>query len=200
MRCEPHNAAQKLNGPFFFSGVDKSEPHRLCPAKKPLGTLLCNALTVTGLPPFLALPSPHAANELLCEGACFPSPRLHVALTSGHRVDAVEPICLATKAQPPNPMKAEAVLNHGSSQSSRHHAENRLYISLQFILSFIAIIARMRPELNRDKFILRHVMFQAAPVARHHNPVLNPSPIDCALPANHTDSPSQPLHANLSQS
>ena len=36
-----------------------------------------------------------------------------MALTSGHRVDAVEPICLATKAQPPNPMKVEAVLGSG---------------------------------------------------------------------------------------
>jgi hypothetical protein len=50
------------------------------------------------------------------------------------------------------------------------------------------------------RHLLRHVMFQAALVARHHNLVLNLSPIDCALPANHTKSPSQPLHANLSQS
>ena len=42
--------------------------------------------------------------------------------------------------------------------------------------------------------------FQAALVAHHHNLVLNPSPIDCALPANQTESPSQPLHANSSQS
>jgi len=50
------------------------------------------------------------------------------------------------------------------------------------------------------RHLLRHVMFQAALVARHHNLVLNPSPIDCALQANHTKSLSQPLHANSSQS
>lgn len=33
-RCDLHNAAQKLNWPFFFLGVDKGEPHRLWPAKK----------------------------------------------------------------------------------------------------------------------------------------------------------------------
>ena len=47
------------------------------------------------LPPFLTLPSPRGANELLCEGARFPSPRPNVALTSGRDVDAVEPICSA---------------------------------------------------------------------------------------------------------
>ncbi|MEJ6610754.1 MAG: hypothetical protein QNL63_13760 [Paracoccaceae bacterium] len=50
------------------------------------------------------------------------------------------------------------------------------------------------------RHLLRHVMFQATLVARHHDLVLNPSPIDCALPANHTKSPSQPSHANASQS
>jgi len=48
------------------------------------------------------------------------------------------------------------------------------------------------------RHLLWHVMFQAALVAHHHNLVLNPSPIDCALPANHTKSLSQPLHANAS--
>jgi hypothetical protein len=43
-------------------------------------------LPVSGLPPFLTLPSPRGANELLCEGARFPSPRPHVALTSGRDV------------------------------------------------------------------------------------------------------------------
>ena len=98
-----------------WSVVDGLQPHNAVQCAE-----------VSGLLHFLAFQSPRAEGGLLCEGACFPSPRLHVALTSGHRVDAVEPICLATKAQPPNPMKAEAVLNHGSSQSSRHHAENRL--------------------------------------------------------------------------
>jgi len=32
-----------------------------------------------------------------------------------------------------------------------HHAETRLCISLPFSISFIANIARKRPELNRDK-------------------------------------------------
>ena len=34
---------------------------------------------------------------------------------------------------------------------AQHHAETRLCISLPFLVSFIANIARKRPELNRDK-------------------------------------------------
>ena len=56
-RCDPHNFAEKLNRPNFFPDFDEGEPHRLWPAKKPHGTLLCNALTVTTSPPFLPLPS-----------------------------------------------------------------------------------------------------------------------------------------------
>jgi hypothetical protein len=52
----------------------------LWPAKKPLGIMLRMTLPVSGLPPFLALPSPRAADGLLCEGARFPSPRPHVAI------------------------------------------------------------------------------------------------------------------------
>ena len=59
---------------------------------------------------------------------------------------------------------------------------------------------RGKRAIGGGRHLLRHVMFQAALVARHHNLVLNPSPIDCALPANHTKSLSQPLHANASQS
>ena len=38
-------------------------------------------------------------------------------------------------------------------QPSPHHGETHLCISLPFVLSFIASIARKRPELNRDKTI-----------------------------------------------
>ena len=54
------DTAEKFHGPNFFAAVNEGEPHRLWPAKKSLGTLLCNALTVTGSPPFLTLPSPRA--------------------------------------------------------------------------------------------------------------------------------------------
>ena len=54
------DTAKKFHGPNFFAAVNEGKPYRLWPAKKPLGTLLCNALTVTGSPPFLALPSPRA--------------------------------------------------------------------------------------------------------------------------------------------
>ena len=54
------DTANKFHGPNFFAAVNEGKPYRLWPAKKPLGTLLCNALTVTGSPPFLALPSPRA--------------------------------------------------------------------------------------------------------------------------------------------
>jgi hypothetical protein len=111
-RCNPQNLAEKRDRPFFFPGVNEGEPHWLWPAKKPLGTLLCNALTVTELPPFLALPSPLAAAVLFCEGGCSPFPRLHEGLTSDHHVDAVGPICSAWIDQPPNPMKVGAALIH----------------------------------------------------------------------------------------
>jgi hypothetical protein len=103
------------------------------------------------LPPFLALPSPLAAAVLLCEGGCSPFPHLHAGLTSGHDVDAVGPICSAWIVQPPNPMKAGAALIHWSWPSAPHHGETRLCISLPFSISFIANIARKRPELKRDK-------------------------------------------------
>ena len=54
-------------------------------------------------------------------------------------------------------MKVEAVLSHWSSPCAPHHAETRLCISLPFSISFIANIARKRPELNRDKTSLRQL-------------------------------------------
>ena len=106
------------------------------------------------LPPFLALPSPRAEGELLCEGACPPFPRLHAVLTLDHRVDAVEPICSAAKAQHTNPMKAGAALNHWSWQSAQHHGETHLCISLLFVLSLLSFrtnIAQKKPKPNPGK-------------------------------------------------
>ncbi len=48
-------------------------------------------------------------------------------------------------------MKAAVALNHWSWRSALHHDETHLCISLPFVLSFIANIARKRPEPNRDK-------------------------------------------------
>jgi hypothetical protein len=53
-------------------------------------------------------------------------------------------------------MKAAVALNHWSWPCAPHHAETRLCISLPFSISFIANIARKRPELNRDKTRSRH--------------------------------------------
>jgi hypothetical protein len=33
-RGDLHHTAEKLDGPFFFPGIDEGEPHRLWPAKK----------------------------------------------------------------------------------------------------------------------------------------------------------------------
>ena len=66
------------------------------------------------------------------------------------RIGAVKSICLASKAQPLNLMKVEAALSHCSSPSALHHDETRLCIFLPFSISFIANIARKRPELNRN--------------------------------------------------
>ena len=108
-------------------------------------------------PPFLALSFPHAAGVLLCEGGCFPFQRLHAVLTSGRHADAVEPICSASKAQLPNLMKVKAPLSHWSSPCEPHHFEPRLCISLPFFISFIANIARKRPERKRDKTMLQRI-------------------------------------------
>jgi hypothetical protein len=122
-----------------------------CPAVVCLQTMRGGFGLQRRSPPFLTLPSPRAADGLPCEAACSPSQRLHAVLTSGHRVDAVEFICSASKAQPLNLMKVEAALSHSSSPCAPHHAETRRRISLPFSISLIANIARKRPELNRDK-------------------------------------------------
>ena len=102
-------------------------------------------------PPFLALPSPHAVAGLLCEGGYFPSQHPHAAQTLNHRADVAELTCSASKAPHPNLMKVAAALIHWSWPSAPHHGETRLCTSLPFHISFIANIARKRPELNRDK-------------------------------------------------
>ncbi len=103
--------------------------------------------------------------QLLCEGGCFLSQHPHAAQTirsscslSGYcyaipcrAVDVVEPTYSASRRQPPNPMKAAGALSRWSSPSALHHAETRLCTSLPFHFSFIANIARKRPEINRDK-------------------------------------------------
>ncbi|MFV1877700.1 DUF2924 domain-containing protein [Nioella sp.] len=48
-------------------------------------------------------------------------------------------------------MKAAGALSRWSSPFAQHHAETRLCIALPFHISFIANIARKRPELKRGK-------------------------------------------------
>ena len=50
-------------------------------------------------------------------------------------------------------MKLVGALSRWWLRCALHHAETRLYISLPFFVSFIANIARKRPELKRDKTI-----------------------------------------------
>ena len=50
-------------------------------------------------------------------------------------------------------MKVEAALGHWSSPWALHHAGTRRCISLPFSISFIANIARKRPELNCNRSI-----------------------------------------------
>jgi hypothetical protein len=66
-------------------------------------------------------------------------------------------------------MKAAVALNHWSWRSSPHHAETRLCISLPFSISFIANIARKRPELNRDKTKAHNASSNASFDAYHHD-------------------------------
>ena len=102
-------------------------------------------------PPFLALPSPHAVAGLLCEGGYFPSQHPHAAQTLNHRADVAELTCSASKAHLLNLIKLKAAWSHPSAPCAPHHAETRLCISLPFHISFIANIARKRPELKRGK-------------------------------------------------
>nr|WP_240611061.1 hypothetical protein [Oceaniglobus ichthyenteri] len=55
-QCDLRDAAEKLHRPNFFSSIGKSKAHRLWPAEKLLGTLLCNALPVSVSPPFFHFP------------------------------------------------------------------------------------------------------------------------------------------------
>ena len=106
------DTAEKFHGPDFFPGVDARKSNQLRPANKSLGTLLCNALTVTGSPSFfLTLSSPRAKVGLPCEGGWFLSQRLHAAPTSGHLADAAGPICSTSKAPHPNLVKPAAAVN-----------------------------------------------------------------------------------------
>ena len=116
-------------------------------------------------PPFLTPPSPRTADELPCEAGCSPSQRLHAVLTSGHRVDAVEPICSASKAQRPNPMKVEVAFIRWWSPCELHQAETGLCISLPFSITFIANIARKRPKLNRGKTTDAPITKQSATIS-----------------------------------
>jgi hypothetical protein len=118
------------------------------------------------LPLFLTLPSPHAPTGALCEDGCSLSKRLHADQTSNHCADVAEPTCSASKAPHPNLMKVAAALIHWSWPSAPHHGETRLCIFLPFHISFIANIARKRPELKRDKtnFALPHFRTKGATV------------------------------------
>ena len=126
---------------------------RICTVRLPSKSALLPPKTglQRRLPPFLALPSPHAPTGALCEDGCSPSQRLHADLTSDHHVDASEPTCSTSTDQRPNPMKPAVALSHWWLRCALHHAETRLCISLPFSISFIANIARKRPKLNRDK-------------------------------------------------
>ncbi len=66
-------------------------------------------------------------------------------------VDVVEPTYSASRRQPPNLRKAAGALSHWSSPSALHHVKTRLCTSLPFHISFIANIARKRPELKQGK-------------------------------------------------
>ena len=88
-------------------------------------------------------------------------------------------------------------IHRTSSGSDRSRADCPWHLPVKLPMTAVHCVEK---GIGGGRHLLRHVMFQAALVAPHHNPVLNPSPIDCALPANHTKSPSQPLHANASQS
>ena len=65
--------------------------------------------------------------------------------------DAFGPTCSASKAQPLNLMQLVVLSGRWSLRCALHHGETQQCTSLPFLVSFIANIARKRPELNRDK-------------------------------------------------
>jgi hypothetical protein len=79
------------------------------------------------------------------------SRRLREGPKSGHHADAFGPTCSVSIIQPPNPRPLVVVSVHWSLRYALHHGETRRCISLPFHISFIAIFARKRPELNRYK-------------------------------------------------
>jgi hypothetical protein len=59
------------------------------------------------------------------------------------------------------------VLSRWSWRCAPHHVETRLCISLPFLVSFIANIARKRPELNRDKTKAKHLYQSKSRLAKN---------------------------------
>ena len=102
------------------------------------------------LPPFLTLPCPREASGLLSEAVRSLSQRPRAGLTSDRRADAFGPTCSALTAQPLNLMPLVAMADRWSLRCVQHHDETRPCISLPFIVSFKANIARKRPEPKRD--------------------------------------------------
>ena len=97
---------------------------------------------------FLTRPSPRDAVGLPCEGVCSLSRHLHEDPTSDHQADAFGPTYSMSKAQRPNKQLFVVASNHWLLRCAQHHGETHLCISLPFLVSFIANIARKRPELS----------------------------------------------------
>ncbi len=118
------------------------------------------------MPPFLIFPGPRAARVLSCESVPSPVSHLHEGPPPNHHADVSEPTCSGSKAQHPNQAKPVAASGRWRLRRAQHHAEMRRSISV----SFIANIARKRPELNRDKnylFQLFHQNDLGSKVARY---------------------------------
>ena len=105
--------------------------------------------------PFLAPPSPDAANELVCVVGHFPFPHLHGPRTSGHRADASEPTCSKSKAQPLNLTQSVGASGPLVVTMRTASRRNSLVYLIAISYLFIANIARKRPELNRHRSILQ---------------------------------------------
>ncbi len=138
--------------PRFLTGSDPPISNRQLPFRRSIAQAVYTAhRRAAARKGFLTLPSPLAAAGLPCEGVRSLSQRLREDPTSGHHADAFGPTCSASKAQSPNQKPLVVVSVHWSLRCALHHGETRLCISLPFSISFIANIARKRPELNRDK-------------------------------------------------
>lgn len=157
--------------PRFLTGSSPPISHR----QLPFGHNIAQAVTTAhrraaARNGFLTPPSPLAAAGLPCEDDRSPVPHLHEDPTSNYHAGVSEPTCSGSKARRPNQRLLVVASNRWSLRCAQHQGETHLCISLPFLVSFIANIARKRPEQNRGKTTSCPSRHRSAPIRRKARP------------------------------